>query len=412
MVICMENSRNVANGIFAVIFVLIILIYPAANLIVCGEDLIEDLSDIRVDQEPKEIIHMVETELEEELFFRQEMIEAYGFLNIVQGKKEDQSFDALKGKDNMLFSGNFWKGYGEDQKELAVRTRRLYDQLSVEGIQMGVVLYPMKVADEENRYYGLPYNDYSEISDEYSMWLRYYGVPLLDLYELCEMSGLTTQEVFFRTDHHWTPLGAFEGYKRIVDWMNEEFQANLDTDNVFRNLDSYEQVTYEDVMLGSEGRDTGLIFAGGLEDYTVIYPKEDGSYTLNWGTLEKYEVDNGSFQDALLELDDLANVADHIYDGDAERIYLHNSVSKYASIVNHETESDKKILLLRDSYSTPIGAFLAQSFAQVDMLWTLKMDEEELARFLEENHYDYVVIALYPKNLNAEAFPFGMMEEE
>lgn len=411
MVIYMENNRKVANGIFAVVFVLVILIYPVANLIVSGEDLLESFEDITVEQEPGEIIQTVETALEEELLFRQEMIEVYGLLNIAQGKKEDKSFDTLKGKDNMLFNGNFWKGYGEDQKELAVRTRRLYDQLTADGAQVGVVLYPMKVADEENRYYGLPYDDYSEISEEYSMWIRYYGVPLLDLKELCEMSGLTTQEVFFRTDHHWTPLGAFEGYKRIVDWMNEEFQADLDPNNVLRNLDSYEQVTYEDVMLGSEGRDTGVNFAGGLEDYTVIYPKEEGNYTLTWGTLDDYEVDKGSFKDALLELDDLANVAEDIYNGVAERIYLHNGVSQYASIVNHAAETDKKILFLRDSYSTPVGAFLAQSFAQVDMLWLLELDHEELAQFLEENHYDYVVIALYPMNLGVNAFPFGMTEK-
>ena len=45
-----------------------------------------------------------------------------------------------------------------------------------------------------------------------------------------------------------------------------------------------------------------------------------------------------------------------------ERVYLHNGVDEYVSIRNLEMDSGPKILLLRDSYATPVGAFLAQSF--------------------------------------------------
>lgn len=406
----MKDNRKVAQGIFAAFFVLIILAYPAANLIINGESLSEAIVENIAEDE--DLVQTLETTLEEELLFRNELVELYGLLNIVQGKKEDNSFDTLKDKNNMLFNGNFWKGYGDDQKELAVRTRRLYDRLTAEGTQMGVVIYPMKVADKENRYYGLPYDDYSEIAEEYFRWIRYYGVPLLDLQNICEACGLTTQEAFFRTDHHWTPGAAFEGYTRIVEWMNEEFQADLDPDYVLRSLDSYEQITYENAMFGSEGRDVGMVFAGGMEDFTVIYPREEGSYTLTRGTLKEQKTYSGSFEEALLELENLPKASGMVYSAVAESVYLHNGVDRYVSIVNHEAPTDRNILLLRDSYSTPVGAFLAQSFAQVDMLWLLEVDEEELDAYLNENHYDYVVVALYNMNLSEQAFPFGMAEEE
>ena len=56
-------------------------------------------------------------------------------------------------------------------------------------------------------------------------WLRYYKVPLLDLETLCETNGLTQQEAFFRTDHHWTPRAAFEGStKYFFQWMEQSFE--------------------------------------------------------------------------------------------------------------------------------------------------------------------------------------------
>ena len=44
------------------------------------------------------------------------------------------------------------------------------------------------------------------------------------------------------------------------------------------------------------------------------------------------------------------------------------------------------------------------------MLWIVDITEDELEAFLEENQYDYVLMALYPENLKSDAFPFEMEE--
>ena len=96
---------------------------------------------------------------------------------------------------------------------------------------------------------------------------------------------------------------------------------------------------------------------------------------------------------------------ENVYNGKAERVYLHNGVDEYVSIRNLEMDSGPKILLLRDSYATPVGAFLAQSFHRLICYGRFQTDEEKLSKFLEENHYDYVLLALYPENLSGQAFP-------
>ena len=394
------------------LFLICLFLFSGFNFYYHGPELMKEIRENREEWEnPKQAISGIEEEMSEELFLRYPLIEGYGALQILMGKNEENAFSALKGKDGMLYGANFWNGFGDDQKELAVRTRRLHDQLEAQGTKMGVVIFPMKIPEESEGYYGMPYNDYSELAEDFASWIRYYKVPLLDLHKLQGMNGLTHQEIFFRTDHHWTPRAAFEGYRNILQWMEQSFGVSLDPDHSLGDLEEYEQLTLPRYMLGSQGRETGRIFAGGMEDYTVIYPKKPGKYSLKRGNIDDYYTYQGSFKEALLDPEENSPGFDAVYNGKAERIYLHNGVDQYVSIRNLETDSGPKILLLRDSYATPIGAFLAQSFTQVDMLWTLQVDEEGLSQLLEENHYDYVLLALYPENLSKRSFPFGTEEE-
>ena len=100
------------------------------------------------------------------------------------GKHEEKLlFDVVKDKDGYLHGGNFWTGFGDDTKELAVRVRRLADAMEERGTKVGFVLPPMKVVRQQAAYTRIPYNDFTEQADSLLRWLRYYSVPYLDLRE-------------------------------------------------------------------------------------------------------------------------------------------------------------------------------------------------------------------------------------
>lgn len=383
--------------IFSILFVIFLCGFSVCNWYVHGDEIMENPGEETVN---------------EELLLRYPMVEAYGFLQMMMGKHEENGFDRVKDKRGFLYSGNFWNGFGEDQKELAVRVCYLREQLEKTGTKTGFILWPMKLAEPEDRYLGIPYNDSTKFGDSMAAWLRYYGVPLLDLRELKEKTGMSQEQFFFKTDHHWTPLAAFEGYLEITDWIEETYGEKLDPDGTLHNKENYEQETFEKVMLGSAGQDAGVLFSGGMEDLTLIYPKEKGNYRLKEGTLENYQIKEGSFQDALMDMSCLEIESyEEWYQQKAGEIYLGNSVEQYVSIENLQADTDSSVLLLRDSFAQPVGPLLAQSFRKVDMLWTLEITEEELGDFLEKNHYDYVFFALFPENLQSDAFPFGMEED-
>ncbi len=409
----MKDHKNLGEKVFAAFFLLFVLGFSGANLAVNGAEVWDDVSKIQWTwNDSAQQLQEVETFMNENLLFRYPMIDAYGAVQMAMGKHEENGFDRVKDKNGFLYSGNFWNGFGDDTKELAVRTARLQKQIEARGDQFGFIMFPMNLPQEDAKYYGIPYDDFSQNADTFCAWARYYGVPLLDLRSSWTEHGLTQEEAFFRTDHHWTPMAAFYGYCDILEWMEDTFGAEISDRDRLSNLDSYYQITYENLMFGSRGRDTGTIFAGGAEPYTVIYPREEGDYLLKSGEYNDYDTYEGTFSEALLYTDyDMDSYSD-LYDGEAERTYLKTGVEDYTSIINKDAPSDKKILLLRDSFATPIGAFLAQSFEQVDMLWTGEYTEEELELFIEDAQYDYVFVSIFAENLNQDFFPFGMDHED
>ncbi|MDC7290153.1 hypothetical protein NXH76_20370 [Blautia schinkii] len=143
----------------------------------------------------------------------------------------------------------------------------------------------------------------------------------------------------------------------------------------------------------------GILYSGGLEDYTVLIPKEEGNY--------KWYFDNGgeregTFREAFLQ-EDIMN--SNPYKLNAGKFYMYELTS-YSRQLNYEMTDGKKILLLRDSFATPVGAFLSQNVSHLDMLWNQYYSENELEEYLNGEVYDYIIVMLLPNNLNSKNFPF------
>lgn len=405
----MKEHTHFGEKLFSVFFLVFLLGFAAANVFQNGREIREDLAEISWEwADMKQQLQDVEEILNEELLLRYPMIDAYGAIQLSMGKHEQNAFDTVKDKNGFLYSGNFWNGFGDDTKELALRTKRLQQQLEAQGTQFGMILYPMKLVDESARYAGIPYNDFSKQANTYAAWLRYYSVPLLDLRNDWAEAGLTKEQAFFKTDHHWTPAAAFAAYCDILHWMQDTYQQEIPNIDALCDPSQYHSVTADTPLFGSNGRESGLLFAGGTEPYRYLYPKTEGEYLLKVGKEDSFEEYEGSFEQALLDQHISIDSYRHLYELDMNNTYLHWMVSEYASITNFAPTIDKKVLLLRDSFSTPVGAFLAQSFAQVDMLWVGEYSAQEMERYLEENKYDYVFVALYPENLTEGFFPFGI----
>ena len=238
-----KHPQKLGQMIFAAVFFCSVIGYGALNLWYAKEPLAENVQEawdnIREEPAAETVVSAVadlDTAVTENTLFRYPLLECYGGMQLALGKHEENAFDVVKDKDGYLHGGNFWTGFGDDTKELAVRVRRLADAMEERGTKVGFVLPPMKVVRQQAAYTGIPYNDFTEQADSLLRWLRYYSVPYLDLRESLKDDNLSYEETYYKTDHHWSPLAAFAGFRDTVEWMNFQWNAGLDPAGDFRDL--------------------------------------------------------------------------------------------------------------------------------------------------------------------------------
>ena len=110
-------------------------------------------------------------------------------------------------------------------------------QAEENGTKVVVIVPPVKDNTQQVRYEtGMPYSDKSWIAEEYMAKLEEKGIPVLDFKDTIEQSGLTYDEVFYVTDHHWTTEAVFVCYQDFVNKMNGWFDLDLDPDGLYTNI--------------------------------------------------------------------------------------------------------------------------------------------------------------------------------
>lgn len=335
---------------------------------------------------------------------RYPFLEAYGSLQKILGKQEIKGFSVVRDKKGILYESSFWNGFASDKREFVRKIRVFKDNLDKEGTKVGMVIYPTKLLWKEYGYAGIPYRDDTIVAEEIKSWMNYYKIPVLDL-QFMGRDENAMEENFFYTDEYWSPKGAFKGYVHILAWMKESFGQELDPKNSLRDIASYRIEKEEEGRLGEQGKKTGFFYARRADHDIRIEPLHPGSYTVRYENQGSMEELSGSFGESLMG-ESKSLFAYGAYERGFNEGYLRGGRYRYISILNQEETKGKSLLLIKDGNAAPIGAFLAQSFARVDLLEVTMIEEGEIGKLLEENHYDYVLITLGAKQLVETRFEF------
>lgn len=173
----------------------------------------------------------------------------------------------------------------------------------------------------------------------YLDWAAELGLPMVDFLGALETHA--GEPVFYRTDHHWTTLGAFYGANAVLEAMGKEPLSQGDF--------APETVT---------------------EDFNGTLYSTSGVHWLTPDTMEFW------VEDAGLEITSWRTGAPEpgvLYD----RSYLEQK-DKYSAFLggnqplcvirNEAAAGQGKLLLIRDSYSDALAPFLVQRFEEVHLL--------------------------------------------
>lgn len=353
----------------------------------------------------KETIRRLETVVNDHFIKRYAFIEMYGYVQSLQGKHEENNFEVVKDTRGGLHFSYF--GTGPNPTEvLADRVRTLGERIPGGHTKLSYVMTPDKyIRGYTELPRGIPYHYNNETADRLLDRLQAAGIDTLDLREGLLDSGIPPEELFFKTDHHWTIQTAFWGYVQMVKHLEEVYGARLDPSGFYTDLRNYNVLTYKASYIGSMGRKTGKYYAG-ADDFSLIYPKFKTDYVFDFHTNEYGGTLQGRFEEALLSVYSL-NVKGNDYGLTADKYfsYLYGNQG-VAHIINQERPKGLKVLFIKDSLAVPMAAFLSTVCSEVYLI-DPRYYREDIQSFISSTKPDHVFVSISPQNLVEEFFPFG-----
>ena len=205
---------------------------------------------------------------------------------------------------------------------------------------------------------GAPTADEKAIIDNLYDTVQTYTI---DLYSALEAHK--DEEIYYRTDHHWTSLGAYYGYTALMEAMGMEPIP----------LDESAKVTVSDSFYGTIFSTSGVRWVA--PDHIDRYISGDGLKVTSY--FDSTPTEGSLYVDSYLDKKD-----------------------KYSSflggnqplcVIQTQHTDAPKVLVIRDSYTDSLAPFLTQNFSEIH-LFDPRMNLNSVKAYVEENQIDQVVV--------------------
>ena len=225
------------------------------------------------------------------------------------------------------------------------------------------------------------------------------NINLLNLQEYFHEQNIPFDDWFFATDHHWTIKMAFSAYQKICEMINVE--TDIEIDEFYYNNENWNCDIIEKVFLGSLGKNTGNGFIE-KDDLELIYPNFETDYVVvstsrgnPYVTIEKGDsvTLEGTYTDAVFNTHETPFSYSSYLGGDLCEIRVTNS----------KVATDKKILVIKDSFALPVSAFLSTCFAETRLL-DPRYFHEDIYEYINSYEPDMVLVLYNPGAYSIDPF--------
>lgn len=221
------------------------------------------------------------------------------------------------------------------------------DNLQAELTKMGIKFYVIMPPNKNTIYpeYLTPeipvIGNQSRLSQLLEYQLDHGSVKIIDIRERLNRVK-QAERVYYETDTHWNPRGAFEGYRALIETIQKDFPSvkPLDLEDC--------QITKAQKWQGDLSRMSGWLNA--YSTYDAIIPPSNPK-----STVRKEKID------------------------DVQYTYFEN-----------ESPELPKAIIFRDSFFTVMQPFMAQNFSELIDIWTYKVDFD----LIEQEKPDIVIFLM------------------
>lgn len=268
------------------------------------------------------------------------------------------------GKDGYLI-----EQFASADKELLVKNAesigKFAENISAK-VRLAVIPGSVEINKERLSAY-TPDLDQKEMIQQIYSRVSEYGVGVVDMYG--SLWEHRMEDIFYRTDHHWTSLGAYYGYRAYAE------AAGL----VPEELEKYTKTVRSEEFYGTLYSKTGAFWI--KPDSIFTYVDEDGIEVVH---IQGKNSETGG----LYDLSKLSG---------KDKYSMFLGGNQPLAVLKTEHREQPKLLIIRDSYSDSLAPFLTEHYSEIYM-WDFRYNKESVSAFIEENGIDQVFICYSIEN--------------
>ncbi|WP_347561510.1 DHHW family protein [Clostridium senegalense] len=368
----LNKNNKLLKIIVAIMFIVFFTSIVALNIITPNKDFSE-LENRVLQKKPKFSIESLlegkftkkyEEYISDQFAFRDFWVELKSKCDKFIGKKE--SNDVYLGKDDYLLEK--FKAPSQEEVDNRVNAINNFDNQSKE-LKKYIVLAPtaVDILKDKLPHYVVEPSEKTYL-DKFKDGLNE-DINFVDVYE--KLNSKKDEYIYYKTDHHWTTDGAFYAYEELAKSMNLSLA----------DKDNFDKVEVNNEFLGS------LYSKGNFRDVSS-------------DSINLYKYKNNIEEDIKIEypLEEKESnsmyAMDNLKKKDKYTVFLDGNHPLVK--ISTKANSDRKLLIVKDSYANSFVPFLINDFSEIYMV-DLRYYTEDLSKLIEKNEIDEMLM-LYNAN--------------
>ncbi len=252
-------------------------------------------------------------------------------------------------------------------KRIAATMKSFYEKIKENDVETHLMLVPTASFIHADK---LP--EYAPLTSQMETANRIYeesGISAIDCSERL-LQQADTDNLYYKTDHHWTTYGAYQGYlefcrvKNLTPVALEDMTANRVTEEFYGTI-------YSKVNDYSRAGDEITIYINPADALTVHY------------------MDTDEITDSLYNME-------YLEKKDKYSLFL-NNLHTLIEITNENAESEDVLVLIKDSYANSMVPFLTTHYRKIYVFDT-RYYKQKPSEFIAEHKEVTDVLLLYNMN--------------